>query len=109
MAKTTAIKTKQTAAQIIADIAEATELSKRDVKSVFEATMAHAGRHMKKGGSGEMTIPGMGIKIRRVVKPARKARKGINPFTGEEMMFKAKPASKSVKAVALKKVKELAS
>ena len=39
----------------------------------------------------------MGMKLTVKKKPATKARKGINPFTGEEMMFKAKPASKAAK------------
>ena len=52
------------------------------------------------------TIPGL-MKLRVVKKPATKARKGINPFTGEEMMFKAKPASKAVKATVLKGLKDM--
>ena len=48
------------------------------------------------------------MKITTVKKPARKARKGINPFTGEETMFKAKPASIAVKVRPLKKMKEFA-
>ena len=56
---------------------------------------------------GEFTLPGM-LKITTVSKPAKKARKGINPFTGEETMFKAKPASIAVKVRPLKKLKEFA-
>jgi nucleoid DNA-binding protein len=56
---------------------------------------------------GEFTIPGV-MKITTVKKPARKARKGINPFTGEETVFKAKPASTAVKVRPLKKLKEFA-
>jgi len=52
------------------------------------------------------SIPGL-LKLRVVKKPARKARKGVNPFTGEEMMFKAKPASKAVKATTLKALKDM--
>ena len=52
------------------------------------------------------TIPGL-VKLTVRKKPAVKARKGVNPFTGEEMMFKAKPASKVVKAVPLKAVKDM--
>ena len=68
------------------------------------ADLAH--RHLKKKGSGEFTVPSLGIKLRRVMKPARKARKGVNPFTGEEIMIKAKPATTSVRAVALKAIKD---
>ncbi len=56
---------------------------------------------------GEFTLPGI-LKITTVAKPAKKARKGINPFTGEEQMFKAKPASIGVKVRPLKKLKESA-
>ena len=64
-------------------------------------------RSIKKRGVGEFTIPGM-MKITTVKKPARKARKGINPFTGEATVFKAKPASIAVKVRPLKKMKEFA-
>jgi hypothetical protein len=55
---------------------------------------------------GLFSIPGL-LKMRVVKKPARKARKGVNPFTGEEMMFKAKPATKVVKVSALKGLKDM--
>ena len=64
-------------------------------------------RSIKKRSVGEFTIPGV-MKITTVKKPARKARKGINPFTGEETVFKAKPASIAVKIRPLKKLKEYA-
>jgi len=65
-------------------------------------------RHLKKGGAGQFTIPGlMKWEVKR--KPAKKARRGINPFTGEEMMFKAKPARNVVKVRPLKKLKEMVS
>ena len=47
------------------------------------------------------------MKIRVVKKPATKARKGINPFTGQEMVFKAKPARKAVKVTPLKGLKDM--
>ena len=64
-------------------------------------------RHMKKGAAGEFTVPGL-MKCMVKRKPATKARKGINPFTGEEIMFKAKPARNIVKIRPLKKLKEMA-
>ena len=64
-------------------------------------------RSIKKRSVGEFTVPGM-MKITTVSKPAKKARKGINPFTKEEQMFKAKPASIGVKVRPLKKMKEFA-
>ncbi|WP_372764740.1 HU family DNA-binding protein, partial [Litorivivens sp.] len=65
-------------------------------------------RSVSKKGLGEFTVPGL-MKVVTVKKPARKARKGINPFTGEETTFKAKPASIAVKVRPLKKLKEYAS
>jgi nucleoid DNA-binding protein len=64
-------------------------------------------RHVKKNAAGSFTMPGL-FKILVVRKPATKARKGINPFTGEETTFKAKPASNAVKVRPLKKLKDFA-
>jgi hypothetical protein len=63
--------------------------------------------HLKKNGAGIFTLPGL-LKMKVVRKPATKARKGINPFTGEETVFKAKPARNVVKIQPLKAVKEMA-
>ncbi|MBK6509391.1 MAG: HU family DNA-binding protein [Haliea sp.] len=104
---TTAIQTKMTKSQIVATLAESTGLSKKQVGSVMEEYDALIERSIKKRSVGEFTLPGM-LKITTVSKPAKKARKGINPFTGEETMFKAKPASIAVKVRPLKKLKEFA-
>jgi nucleoid DNA-binding protein len=107
MAKKPAVtSTKQTKSQILSAIAQDTELSKKDVATVLDSLAALAQSHLRTRGSGEFTIPSLGIKLRRVIKPARKARKGINPFTGQEIMIKAKPASTSVRATALKALKD---
>jgi hypothetical protein len=45
-------------------------------------------------------------KVKRVIKPARKARMGRNPFTGEEVKIAAKPKSKAVKCLALASLKK---
>ena len=63
-------------------------------------------RHIKKLSPGQFSLPGL-MKIEVKSKPATKARKGINPFTGEETIFKAKPARKVVKIRPLKKVKDM--
>jgi nucleoid DNA-binding protein len=102
-----AIKTKMTKSQIMASIADSTGLTKKQVGSVTEAYDELIERSLRKRGIGEFTVPGM-MKITTVKKPAKKARKGINPFTGEEQMFKAKPASIAVKVRPLKKMKEFA-
>jgi nucleoid DNA-binding protein len=101
-----AITTKQTKTQIIAAIAESTELPKKDVIAVFSALGQMIEGHMKRRGSGEFTIPDTGVKVRRVKKPARKARMGRNPATGEPMKIAAKPASTVVRVTALKALKD---
>ena len=101
-----AIGTKQTKTQIIQTIVEETGLAKKDVTAVFTSLSELIQRHMKKRGSGEFAIPDTGVKIRRVKKPARKARMGRNPATGEEIKIPAKPASTVVKVVALKSLKD---
>ncbi len=101
-----AITTKQTKTQIIAAIAETTALSKKDVAGVFAALGDMIEAHMKRRGSGEFTIPDTGVKVRRVKKPARKARMGRNPATGEAMKIAAKPASTVVRVTALKALKD---
>jgi len=105
--KGAAISEKLTKSQIIAGIADSTGLSKKQVGSVMEELDSLIERSVKKRGVGEFTVPGI-LKITTVNKPARKARKGINPFTGEETVFKAKPASIAVKIRPLKKLKEFA-
>lgn len=105
--KLPAIKEQLTKTQIVTRIAEATELSKKQVNSVFDELGDLIERSVKPRGAGSFTIPGL-CKIVAVKKPAKKARKGINPFTGEETVFKAKPAHFAVKIRALKKLKEMA-
>jgi nucleoid DNA-binding protein len=106
-AKTTAIQNKMTKSQILTEIAENTDISKKDVSTVLAELDMLIERHIKKRACGEFLLPGL-LKIVTVKKPAVKARKGINPFTGEEMMFKAKKATTVVKVRALKKLKEMA-
>ena len=88
----------RTKSQIFNTIAEATELSRKEVTSVLGALESLIVADLKKGTAVKL----MGMKLTVKKKPATKARKGRNPFTGEEMMFKAKPASKAVKVRALK-------
>jgi nucleoid DNA-binding protein len=103
----TPIRKKLTKSQIVASLAESTELTKKQVSAVMDAYDTLVERSIKKRSVGEFTVPGI-MKITTVNKPAKKARKGINPFTGEEQMFKAKPASIAVKIRPLKKLKEFA-
>ena len=103
--KTRAMKAR-TKSQIIGEIAEQTEFTRREVADVFEAMAGLIKKDLGRRGPGTFTVPGL-MKIRVVRKPATKARKGINPFTGEEAIFQAKPARNVVKARPLKGLKEL--
>lgn len=91
---------------IIGHLAEQAGISRSHVKVMMESLGDLIEKHVKGGAAGEFTLPGL-LKIRVVRKPATKARKGINPFTGEEIMFKAKPARNVVKIKALKKLKAM--
>lgn len=103
----TAISEPLTKSQLLSTLAENTGLDKKSVTAVMDELSAVIERHLKKRGAGEFTVPGL-MKIKTVRKPATKARKGINPFTGEEMMFKAKPAKTVVKVQPLKALKDMA-
>jgi len=79
----------------------------RAVAAVFDVLSGLIKKNLGgRAAPGMFTIPGL-LKMRVAKKPARKASKGINPFTGEEMMFKAKPASKTVKVVALQGLQDM--
>lgn len=101
------IAERQNKTQMLQQIADATELNKKQVQAVLDELTNIIEGHVKKKGIGEFVLPGL-LKITTVKKPATKARKGINPFTKEEVTFKAKPASISVKVRPLKKLKEMA-
>jgi nucleoid DNA-binding protein len=102
----TAARASMTKSAILDEIAGNTGLARKQVSSVLDELSVLIERHMKKGAIGQFTLPGlMKIEVRR--KPATKARKGINPFTGEETIFKAKPARNVVKIRPLKKLKDM--
>ncbi len=88
------------------ELATTTGLSRKQVAEVFDALGTLVKRELGKKGPGIFTLPGL-AKMRLVRKPATKARKGKNPFTGEEMLFKAKPARNVVKIQPLKALKEM--
>lgn len=94
--------------EVLAEIAEASGLTKKQVQTVFEALAETVKNHLGKKGPGIFVVPGL-IKLRVVRKPATKAKKGINPFTKEEIMIKAKPARNVVKASPLKGLKDMVS
>jgi nucleoid DNA-binding protein len=96
-----------TKSEILAKIAESTTLSRKQVSSVFESLSEQIKFAVGKKGPGIFAVPGL-MKITVINKPATKARKGINPFTKEEQMFKAKPARKVIKVRPLKALKDFA-
>ena len=86
-------------------LAEKTGLSKKDIGGVFDALTSFIHTEVGKKGPGVVTLPGL-LKIKRVEKPATKAREGRNPATGETIMISAKPKRTVVKALCLKALKE---
>ena len=109
MANATAVKTAKkpmTKSEIVSGIADTTGLTKKDINSVFEAMSTQIKKSLGRSGPGAYTVPGL-MKLVVQRKPATKARKGINPFTGEETMFKAKPARSVVKIRPLKNLKDM--
>jgi len=104
--KQTAIREPLSKSQLLGEIADETGLTKKEVSSVLDELSLVIHRHLKKRGAGQFTMPGL-MKIKTIRKPATKARKGINPFTGEETVFKAKPARTVVKVQPLKGLKEM--
>lgn len=92
---------------LLTTLSERTGLPRKEVSAVLAELTTIVEGHLKRGGPGKFTLPGM---LKMTVKnvPARKARKGINPFTGEPTTFKAKPASRKVRVTALKALKEMA-
>ncbi|MBN2314175.1 MAG: HU family DNA-binding protein [Sedimentisphaerales bacterium] len=109
MAKKNAAKASakpMTKSEIVSGIAETTGVAKKDVNAVFEAMSDQIKKSLGRSGPGAYTVPGL-MKLMVIRKPATKARKGINPFTGEETMFKAKPARNVVKIRPLKNLKDM--
>ena len=100
------VKKAFTKSELLNDISISTGLGRKDVNSVLAELAAVVQRHMTKTGPGSFTLPGL-LKIKTKKQPARKARKGINPFTKEEVMFKARPARTVVKIQPLKALKSM--
>ena len=93
-----------TKSEIVATICKDAELSRKQVAAVFESLNGIIKKSLR--GPGLFTLPGL-LKRKGVKNPATKAREGINPFTKEKMVFKAKPASKKVRVLPLKSLKAL--
>jgi nucleoid DNA-binding protein len=105
-AKIVAAKDKpRTKSEVLGVISDHVGISKKEAAQVFEVMGDMIQQDLKKTSCGVFNIPGM-MKVTVQRKPATKARKGINPFTGEETMFKAKPARNVVKVRPLKGLKD---
>ena len=102
-----AVASKMTKIQILTEIAEKTNLNRKQVSDVLDELEIVIQRHIKKRAVGEFTLPGL-LKIRSVKRPATKKRAGRNPATGEELIIPAKPASIRVRVTPLKKLKDMA-
>ncbi|CEJ46042.1 HU family DNA-binding protein [Xanthomonas citri pv. bilvae] len=92
---------------LVAHIAESTQLAPKDVRAVLASLEATAHASLSKKGVGTFTIPGM-LKLTTVHVPAKPKRKGINPFTKEEQIFAAKPATTKLKSRMMKRLKDAA-
>lgn len=101
------IKEALTKSQLVAYIADSSDVAARDVRAVLASLEAAVAGSVSKKGVGSFTLPGL-LKITSVKVPAKAKRKGINPFTKEEQWFAAKPASIKVKVRPLKKLKDAA-
>ncbi|MGB6976796.1 MAG: HU family DNA-binding protein [Gammaproteobacteria bacterium] len=102
----TSIKKPLNTSQTLNHLALRAELKRKQVAEVIKGLSELVEAHIKKNGPGIYTLPGL-VKIKVVRKPATKARKGTNPFTGEETIFKAKPARNVIKVRPLKKLKDM--
>jgi nucleoid DNA-binding protein len=109
MAKAAAPKKPLTKTQILANIAAATDVPKKQVAAVLEALAAEIKKSLSSKGAGSIAIPGL-VKIEKKKVPSRPAQKNVpNPFKpGEFMDRPAKPAYNKVKVRALKTLKEMA-
>merc|ERR1712139_491894 len=85
-------------------VSETTGVKAKDVKGAMEAYIGLVARQVQKNGAFKL---GGALNLKLKKTPARPARKGVNPFTKEPCVFKAKPASKTVKALALKRLKDM--
>jgi len=92
--------------EIMTALVEATGLTKQQVAGLFDELAVLIKKNLAEQGPGEFSIPSL-MKIKVVRKPATEERTGINPFTKEETVFKAKPATNVVKIVPFKGLKDM--
>lgn len=95
-----------TKAELIMELAQRTELDKKNVTRVFDCLTDVIKTQLSNKGPGELVLPGM-VKLKVVERPATKERQGINPITKEPITIPAKPASRKVRVTAVKALKDL--
>jgi len=100
------IKDRQTRIEILQHISDKTGLKRVDVEAVFTEMTGIVQGHMKKNGSGEVMIPKLGLKIRKVRRKPTKKRTMVSPLTGQQVVIPPKPARDDIKLIALKSLKE---
>jgi nucleoid DNA-binding protein len=101
------VKTVLTKSQLVAHLADAAKVAGKDVRALLAALEETIRASISRKGPRTFVLPGI-LKITVVAVPAKKARKGVNPFTGQETIFKAKPATVKVKVRPMKKLKDAA-
>ena len=98
-------KTRMSKSQFVATLSEKSGLTKKQATSALDTINAIVAEQLGKRGPGEVLIPDL-LKLFVVIKPATRQHKGINPFTKEPMIYKAKAASKVIKVRPLKALKD---
>jgi hypothetical protein len=101
------IKTAFNRTSLMAHLAEMAAVEVKAVKAVFASLEATILASVHKKGLGSFTLPGL-LKVNVINVPAKKKRTGIDPFTKQERVFAAKPATVKIKTRALKKLKDAA-
>jgi nucleoid DNA-binding protein len=104
--QTEVFSSRQTRIEILQTLAEKTGLRRTDVASVFDAMMGVIKSHMDKEGSGEVLLPMLGIKLRRVRRNPTKKRVMRSPLTGVEVVIPARPQRDDIKVSVLKHLKD---
>ena len=101
------IKSVLTKSQLVAHLGDAAKVAGKDVRALLAALEETIRASISKKGPRTFVLPGL-LKITVTNVPAKKARKGINPFTGQETVFAAKPATVKVRVRPMKKLKDAA-
>jgi nucleoid DNA-binding protein len=106
-AAATSVKRVLSKSALVHHLAGTSGAAAKDVRAVIAALEETIRASIGKKGPRTFVLPGL-LKITAVAVPAKPARKGVNPFTGEETVFKAKPASVKVKVRPMKRLKDAA-